>query len=213
MEYDETIMQGREEQAVNLQQQMDAFLEHLPQGKRLLLHSCCGPCSSYVLEYLSRFFAITVLFYNPCIHPAQEFQHRLEEQKKIVALPQYQNPVDLLVPPYEPQTFFELVTGLEECPEGGQRCKLCFSQRLSYTAKVAQEQHFDYFATTLTVSPHKNQVVINQIGEELSCKTTLYLPSDFKKKNGYKRSLELSKEYNLYRQDYCGCIFSKREAQ
>ncbi len=198
---------------MNIQQQMDTLLEQLPQRKRLLLHSCCGPCSSYVLEYLSKFFEITVLFYNPCIHPKEEYEHRLEEQKKIVALPHYPNPVDLLVPPYEPQIFFETVKGLEECPEGGERCKRCFMQRLSHTAKVAGEQGFDYFATTLTVSPHKNAVVINQIGDELSSPATLYLPSDFKKKNGYKRSLELSKEYNLYRQDYCGCIFSKREAE
>ncbi len=198
---------------MNVQQQMDAFLTALPKGKRLLLHSCCGPCSSYVLEYLSKFFEITVLFYNPCIHPQEEFERRLAEQRKIVELPHYPNPVDLLVPLYEPQTFFETVKGLEECPEGGERCKRCFMQRLSHTANVAKEQHYDYFATTLTVSPHKNQVVINQIGEELSSPTPLYLPSDFKKKNGYKRSLELSKEYNLYRQDYCGCIFSKREAK
>lgn len=198
---------------MNPQQKMDAFLERLPRGKRLLLHSCCGPCSSYVLEYLSRFFQITVLFYNPCIHPKEEYEHRLEEQKKIVALPTYPNPIDLLIPPYEPQRFFDAVKGFEHCPEGGERCKICFSQRLSYTAKTAAEQGFDYFATTLTVSPHKNQVVINQIGEEFSTPATLYLPSDFKKKNGYQRSLELSKEYNLYRQDYCGCIFSKREAE
>lgn len=197
---------------MNWQQQMDAFLEKVPKGKRLLLHSCCGPCSSYVLEYLSKFFEITVFFYNPCIHPVAEYQRRLEEQKKIVELPHYPNPVNLLVPPYRPQSFFEMVKGLEECPEGGERCKRCFQDRLSATAKAAKEQGFDYFATTLTVSPHKNPVVINQIGEECSSPAPLYLPSDFKKKNGYKRSLELSKEYNLYRQDYCGCIFSKREA-
>ena len=198
---------------MNVQQQMDAFLEQIPRGKRLLLHSCCGPCSSYVLEYLSRFFEITVLFYNPCIHPREEFERRLEEQKKMVELPRYSNPVKLFIPPYQPQTFFEAVKGLEHCPEGGERCKHCFAQRLSFTASAAKEQGFDYFATTLTVSPHKNQLVINQIGEEYSSPATVYLPSDFKKKNGYKRSLELSKEYNLYRQDYCGCIFSKREAQ
>lgn len=198
---------------MNVQQQMDAFLEQIPRGKRLLLHSCCGPCSSYVLEYLSRFFEITVLFYNPCIHPREEFERRLEEQKKMVELPRYSNPVKLFIPPYEPQTFFEAVKGLERCPEGGERCKRCFAQRLSFTGNAAKEQGFDYFATTLTVSPHKNQLVINQIGEEYSSPATVYLPSDFKKKNGYKRSLELSKEYNLYRQDYCGCIFSKREAQ
>lgn len=197
---------------MNTQQQMDALLCALPLGKRLLLHSCCGPCSSYVLEYLSRYFEITVLFYNPCIHPKEEFEHRLEEQKKIIAQPAYPNRVELLVPPYEPQTFFEAVRGLEHCPEGGERCRVCFAQRLSYTARLAKEQAFDYFATTLTVSPHKNAVVINEIGEGFSAPHTLYLPSDFKKKNGYKRSLELSARYNLYRQHYCGCIFSQREA-
>ncbi len=198
---------------MNVQQQMDCFLQTLPGGKRLLLHSCCGPCSSYVLEYLSRFFEITVLFYNPCIHPLEEYNRRLAEQQKIVELPHYSHPVTLLVPPYEPETFFEAVKGLEECAEGGKRCRVCFHQRLAFTAAMAKEQGFEYFATTLTVSPHKNQVVINQIGEEVSTEATLYLPSDFKKKNGYKRSLELSAAYNLYRQNYCGCIFSKGEAE
>ena len=198
---------------MNVQQQMDAFLEQIPQGKRLLLHSGCGPSSSYVLEYLSRFFEITVLFYNPCIHPREEFERRLEEQKKMVELPRYSNPVKLFIPPYEPQTFFEAVKGLEHCPEGGERCKRCFAQRLSFTGNAAKEQGFDYFATTLTVSPHKNQLVINQIGEEYSSPATVYLPSDFKKKNGYKRSTELSKEYELYRQNYCGCVFSKNERE
>ncbi len=196
---------------MNTSQQMDAFLEKVPMGKKLLLHSCCGPCSSYVLEYLSQFFQITVLFYNPCIHPREEFEKRLAQQKKIIQSPLYPNPVSLLVPPYEPETFFEAVKGLEHCPEGGDRCRVCFTQRLSYTAQIAKEQGFDYFATTLTVSPHKNAVAINQIGEQFTAPKTGYLPSDFKKKNGYKRSLELSKEYNLYRQDYCGCIFSQRE--
>ncbi len=198
---------------MNTSQQMDAFLATVPPGKTLLLHSCCGPCSSYVLEYLSRYFHITVFFYNPCIHPAEEYQRRLLQQKTIIEQPNYPNPVELLVPPYQPQVFFEMAKGLEECPEGGERCKLCFLQRLSHTAKTAQKQGFDYFATTLTVSPHKNAVMINQIGQEVSTGKPLYLPSDFKKKNGYKRSLELSKEYELYRQDYCGCIFSKREAK
>lgn len=196
---------------MNVSQQTDAFLASLPAGKKLLLHSCCGPCSSYVLEYLSPFFEITVLFYNPCIHPREEFEKRLQEQEKIINSRPYENPVSLVVPPYEPAAFFEAVKGLEHCPEGGERCAVCFSQRLSFTAQWAKQKGFDYFATTLTVSPHKNAVVINQIGEGLSSPKTVYMPSDFKKKNGYKRSLELSKEYNLYRQKDCGCIFSKRE--
>ncbi len=198
---------------MNVQQQMDAFLPTQTGKKTLLLHSCCGPCSSYVLEYLSRYFTITVLFYNPCIHPKEEFEHRLQEQKRIIQEGTYPNPVTLLVPPYEPETFFKKVKGLEDCPEGGQRCSLCFEQRLSFTADTARQQNFDYFATTLTVSPHKNAPLINQIGEAVATQRAMYLPSDFKKKNGYKRSLELSKQYNLYRQNYCGCIFSKREAE
>ncbi|MBR3843961.1 MAG: epoxyqueuosine reductase QueH [Clostridia bacterium] len=192
---------------------MDELLKIQTGDKTLLLHSCCGPCSSYVLEYLSAYFTVTVLFYNPCIHPREEFEHRLSEQKKIIEQRDYPNPVCLQVPPYAPETFFEAVKGLEHCPEGGQRCEVCFSQRLSFTAKTAKEQGFDYFATTLTVSPHKNAVVINRIGAQTQEGSCLYLPSDFKKKNGYKRSLELSKEYDLYRQNYCGCLFSKREAQ
>jgi predicted adenine nucleotide alpha hydrolase (AANH) superfamily ATPase len=168
-----------------------------------------------VLEYLSRYFSkITVLFYNPCIHPAEEFELRLAHQKRLIEQMPFAHKVDLLVPDYEPATFFEAVKGLEDCAEGGKRCKVCFSQRLDYTAKQANELGYTYFATTLTVSPHKNALVINEVGDSCSQGlSTLYLPSDFKKKEGYKRSLQLSKEYDLYRQDYCGCIFSKGEKQ
>ncbi len=193
---------------MNVQQQMDRFLQTQEGNATLLLHSCCGPCSSYVLEYLSRYFKITVLYYNPCIHPKEEFEHRLAEQKRLIEQGSFASPVQLLVPPYEPETFFQAVRGFEDCPEGGERCRICFDQRLRYTANLAREKGFDWFATTLTVSPHKNQVVINQVGQQAG---ETYLPSDFKKKNGYKRSLELSKAYGLYRQDYCGCIFSKQK--
>lgn len=196
---------------MNTQQQMDAFLQTQTGETTLLLHSCCGPCSSYVLEYLSQYFTITVLFYNPCIHPQGEFELRLAQQKRMIEEKTYTNPVSLLVPPYDPQSFFEAVKGLEDCAEGGARCEVCFQQRLSHTAQVAKDLGFSYFATTLTVSPHKNATLINQVGDSVQQEGCFYLPSDFKKKNGYKRSLELSKEFQLYRQDYCGCIFSKRE--
>lgn len=195
---------------MNVQQQTDQMLNRLDEDATLLLHSCCGPCSSYVLEYLSRSFSrISVLYYNPCIHPKEEFERRLAEQKRLIDSMPMGCPVDLIIPPYEPNTFFEAVRGLEHCPEGGERCRVCFNQRLTKTAQLAEEGGYTHFATTLTVSPHKNAVVINQIGDAASGSTPIYLPSDFKKREGYKRSLQLSKEYNLYRQTYCGCIFSK----
>jgi predicted adenine nucleotide alpha hydrolase (AANH) superfamily ATPase len=198
---------------MNFQQKTDAMLSELSSDATLLLHSCCGPCSSYVLEYLSRHFSkITVFFYNPCIHPAQEFERRLAHQKRLIESMPFEHAVDLLVPPYEPESFFEAVKGLEGEREGGMRCKVCFEQRLAFTAQQAETLGYTHFATTLTVSPHKNAVVINGVGEEKGQgRLVIYLPSDFKKREGYKRSLQLSKEYDLYRQDYCGCIFSKGE--
>ena len=200
---------------MNAQQQTDAILSGLPTDATLLLHSCCGPCSSYVLEYLSRHFSrITVLYYNPCIHPKEEFHLRLAEQKRLIEEMPFGCPVDLLVPPYEPDTFFEAVRGLEDCPEGGERCKVCFTQRLQKTAQLAAEEGYTYFATTLTVSPHKNALVINEVGQAAEDEgKVLYLLSDFKKREGYKRSLQLSAQYGLYRQKYCGCVFSMEEAQ
>ncbi len=200
---------------VNFQVQTNAILDNLPAEATLLLHSCCGPCSSYVLEYLSPYFSrITVLYYNPCIHPKEEFEKRLAEQRRLIEQMSFPHSVDLLVPTYEPDTFFEAVKGLEHCPEGGERCGVCFAQRLAMTAQVAHRQGYSYFATTLTVSPHKNALVINQTGQESAQgKRAIYLPSDFKKKEGYKRSLQLSKEYSLYRQNYCGCVFSMRKEE
>ncbi|MBQ6818104.1 MAG: epoxyqueuosine reductase QueH [Clostridia bacterium] len=197
---------------MSFQKELEQRLADLPAGASLLLHSCCGPCSSYVLEYLSRHFSrITVLYYNPCIHPGEEFEKRLAQQRRLIEQMPMGCPVDLLVPPYEPNTFFEAVKGLEHCPEGGERCKVCFAQRLQKTAEIANQMQYTYFATTLTVSPHKNAVVINEVGQSAAKEQkVLYLPSDFKKKEGYKRSLVLSKEYELYRQDYCGCVFSMR---
>ena len=187
---------------------MDALIQSLGERRpRLLLHSCCGPCSSYVLEYLSDYFDITLFFYNPNIQPAEEYEKRLSAQKQLLERAKYKNPVAFLAGEYEPQRFFEAVKGLENCREGGARCEKCFELRLSKAAEIAKKGVFDYFATTLTVSPHKNAVLINEIGGRYQN----YLPSDFKKREGYKRSIILSKEYELYRQGYCGCIFSKGE--
>ena len=190
------------------QKNMDALIQSLGERRpRRLLHSCCGPCSSYVLEYLSDYFDITLFFYNPNIQPAEEYEKRLSAQKQLLERAKYKNPVAFLAGEYEPQRFFEAVKGLESCREGGARGEKCFELRLSKAAEIAKKGGFDYFATTLTVSPHKNAVLINEIGGRYQN----YLPSDFKKREGYKRSIILSKEYELYRQGYCGCIFSKGE--
>lgn len=181
---------------------------------RLLLHSCCAPCSSYVLEYLSQYFEITVFYYNPNIFPEEEYVTRAEEQRKLIdALPS-KHPIHLEVGPYEPERFYAMAKGLEKVPEGGERCFGCFRLRLEEAAKLAVAGGYDCFTTTLTISPLKNAAKLNEIGEELAeIYHVDHLPSDFKKKNGYKRSVELSAEYGLYRQNYCGCVFSKAEQQ
>lgn len=247
------------------------------QPQRLLLHSCCAPCSSYVLEYLRRFFEITVFYYNPNISMEPEYRKRVEEQKRLIAaynkmlgqagtciledtqavtvlgsdyeaqtepqdrlqiksqdglglepkgglqgrteLRMNQNgnlsvlyPIEIIEGDYEPERFFETVRGLEDCPEGGERCFKCYELRLRKTSQIAASGKYDYFATTLTISPLKNAHKLNEIGEKLAKECGVkWLPSDFKKKGGYQRSIELSKEYGLYRQDYCGCIYSKQE--
>lgn len=180
----------------------------------LLLHVCCAPCSSYVIEYLSEFFNITLYYYNPNISPESEYNFRLAElQRLITEFPAAQG-VKLKPCEYDPQSFFEMAKGLEDMPEGGQRCKSCYRLRLEKTARAAKELGFDFFTTTLTISPYKNADWLNEIGDELSKKYSVpYLFSDFKKKNGYKRSIELSREYDLYRQDFCGCAYSKQEAE
>lgn len=181
---------------------------------RLLLHSCCAPCSSYVLEYLSDYFEITVFYYNPNISPAEEYEKRAAEQKHLIQELPAKHPIHLVVGAYEPERFYAVSRGLEMVPEGGERCFQCFRLRLEEAVKMAAEGGFDYFATTLTISPLKNAQKLNEIGEELSeIYKVEHLPSDFKKKNGYKRSVELSAQYGLYRQNYCGCVFSKREAE
>jgi len=183
----------------------------------LFLHSCCAPCSSYCLEYLCKYFSITVFYYNPNISASQEYLKRVEEQKRLIsAYNQEQKgyPISIVEGDYEPACFFEMAKGYEECPEGGERCFKCFDLRLRRTVEEAKRGKYDYFATTLTISPLKNAAKINEIGQQLSKEYGVnWLPSDFKKKNGYKRSIELSAEYDLYRQDYCGCAFSKAERE
>lgn len=203
----------------NYQKELDRLLAQLKgqEGKHLFLHSCCAPCSSYVLEYLSPYFRITVFYYNPNIMASSEYFKRVEEQKRLIALLNRKEghfPIDVVEGDYRPQDFLEIAAGLEQCPEGGERCFACYRLRLEETAKRAKEYKADYFATTLTISPLKNAEKLNTIGEELALKYEVpWLPSDFKKKEGYKRSIELSAEYDLYRQDYCGCAFSKAERE
>ena len=201
----------------NYQKELDQIIEEMKvQNKvpRLLIHSCCAPCSSYVLEYLSQYFEITVYFYNPNIYPPLEYIRRVEEQDRLISEMNFVHPVTLQTGAYEPQEFYRIVEGLEKEPEGGLRCFRCYELRLQEAAKIAQAGKFDYFTTTLSISPLKNADKLNEIGEKLGREYRVaYLPSDFKKKNGYKRSVELSKEHDLYRQDYCGCVFSQRERQ
>ena len=179
---------------------------------KLLLHTCCAPCSSYVLEYLSNFFEITILYYNPNISPQEEYQKRLNEQKRLIDELSFKNKVSLLECNYDNEKFEDLAIGLENEPERGSRCIKCYRLRLEETVKAAKENNFDYFGTSLSVSPYKSSDALNKIGEELSnLYGVKYLYSDFKKKEGYKRSIELSKIYNLYRQDYCGCKYSKKK--
>ncbi len=180
---------------------------------RLLMQSCCAPCSSYVLEYIAKYFDLTLFFFNPNISPENEFKVRLEELKKFVNRAGYDN-VKINVPEYDSSEFFSAVRGMEDFPEGGERCRVCYELRLRKTAEVAKNGGYEYFCTTLSISPHKNAMWINEIGLSLEKEYGVkWLYSDFKKKNGYKRSIELSREYELYRQNYCGCIYSKLEAE
>ena len=203
----------------NFQKEMEQVLSNHSKetgtaAPTLLLHSCCAPCSSYVLEYLSDYFEITVLYYNPNIYPEEEYTKRVDEQKHLIAALPAKYPIHLIEGRFDPQEFYQAVHGLEQIPEGGARCHACFELRLREAAKAAAKGNFDYVTTTLTISPLKNAPKLNEIGETLAQEYQVtWLPSDFKKKNGYKRSVELSQEYGLYRQDYCGCVFSKREAE
>lgn len=240
----------------NYQKELDQIIQHITdrridgvngsdheQAPALLLHSCCAPCSSYVLEYLRQYFRITVFYYNPNITEDVEYRKRVAEQKRLIAAyneqadrqpgeqkephiqeePQIQEEphirkenrgyhIEVIEGDYVPECFYEIARGLEKCPEGGERCFACYELRLRETAKRAQAGGYDYFTTTLTISPLKNAAKLNEIGEKLAAEYgTAWLPSDFKKRGGYKRSIELSREYGLYRQDYCGCVYSRRQ--
>lgn len=198
------------EQKINYQRRLDALIKSLDYTPRLLLHSCCAPCSSYCLEYLAQYFSITVLYYNPNISPEEEFRKRAEEQRRLIEALPAKHPISLIVDDYNPREFFDVAKGLEDAPEGGERCFKCYRLRLERAAEYAAEHGFDYFCTTLSISPLKNAAKLNEIGETLEAELGIkFLPSDFKKKGGYLRSIELSREYGLYRQNYCGCIFSK----
>jgi predicted adenine nucleotide alpha hydrolase (AANH) superfamily ATPase len=201
---------------INYQKELDRVIEKITgEGKvpKLLLHVCCAPCSSYCLEYLSKYFDITVYFYNPNISIADEYNYRLSEEKRLVSLMPFKHPVKVVEGEYLPKDYFEYVKGLENEPEGGKRCEKCFRLRLESSARYAKKHGFDYFTTTLTISPLKNAQLLNAIGAELAEKYGIpWLYSDFKKREGYKRSIILSKEYDLYRQNYCGCVFSKKDS-
>lgn len=201
---------------INYQKQLDKIIDEIQKSKEiptLLLHSCCAPCSSYVLEYLSQYFKITIFYYNPNISPKEEYKKRVEEQKRLISQLPTKNPVSFIEGEYIPQDFYNMAKGMEDLKEGGERCFKCYRLRLEKTAKLAKEQEFDYFTTTLSISPYKNAPKLNEIAEELSeIYSVKNLPADFKKKEGYKRSIQLSSEYNLYRQNYCGCVYSKKNS-
>ena len=200
---------------INYQKELEKVIERnrrLGWVPKLLLHVCCAPCSSYCLEYLSLYFDITVYFYNPNISVKEEYDYRLSEEERFISLKEFKYPVKMTESEYRPEDFFKAVKGLEAEPEGGKRCRECFRLRLEATAKKAAELGFDFFTTTLTLSPLKNAALLNEIGVEMGERYGVeWLCSDFKKKEGYKRSIELSREYSLYRQNYCGCVFSRRD--
>ena len=194
---------------------------------RLLLHSCCAPCSSHCMEYLREYFRLTVFYYNPNITISREYEKRLAEEKRLIAAYNRQveeqdftgmhstsdaQRIEIMEAPYDPENWFGAVAGLEHCPEGGDRCTVCFETRLRKTAQAAAEGHFDFFTTTLTISPLKDARRLNTIGQRMAEEYGVaWLPSDFKKKDGYKRSIELSREFGLYRQNYCGCVYSREQ--
>ena len=203
---------------MNYQMECEKIIAGLkPENNRLLLHSCCAPCSSYVLVYLRKYFRITVFYYNPNISYEEEYRRRVEEQKRLIVELNKERcenvyPIAYIDGDFEPELFFAAVKGLEHVKEGGERCFKCYELRLRKTGEYAREHHFDYFTTTLSISPLKSAAKLNEIGIALSKEFGVsYLLSDFKKKNGYKMSVELSKAYDLYRQDYCGCVYSREE--
>lgn len=198
---------------INYQKELDKLISELQKENKLpslLLHSCCAPCSSYCLEYLSEYFNITVFYYNPNISPESEYRKRVEEQKRFISAFPAKNPINFIEGDYEPSVYYNAVKGYEKEPEGGKRCFICYELRLREAALIAKKGGFDYFTTTLSISPLKNADKLNEIGKRISEELSVpYLFSDFKKRNGYKRSIELSKEYDLYRQNFCGCVYSK----
>lgn len=201
---------------VNYQLELDKIIEKNAKDgivPKLLMHSCCAPCSSYCLTYLAEYFEITIMYYNPNISPESEYQKRVAEQIRLIGALKVKHPISFIEGKYDPEHFYEMAKGLEDVPEGGVRCFACYEMRQREAAIYAKAHGFDYFTTTLSVSPHKNAQKLNEIGLKLADEYEIsYLVSDFKKRGGYLKSIELSKEYGLYRQDYCGCEFSKRES-
>lgn len=202
---------------INYQIELDKIIDNLQKENRvptLLLHSCCAPCSSYCLSYLANYFKITIFYYNPNISPAEEYQKRVEEQKRLISELPVKNKVSFAEGKYEPEKFFEMAKGLQNIPEGGERCFKCYEMRQREAAVYAAENGFAFFTTTLSISPHKNAAKLNEIGLKLEKEYGIrYLVSDFKKKGGYLKSIEYSRQYDLYRQNYCGCVYSKMEAE
>ncbi|MBQ8279275.1 MAG: epoxyqueuosine reductase QueH [Roseburia sp.] len=200
---------------INYQKKLEETItQHERAGEvpTLLLHSCCAPCSSYCLEYLSNYFRITVFYYNPNIYPEDEYRKRVEEQQRLIAQLPAKYSIAFVEGTFEKDRFYEVTKGYENCPEGGERCFKCYELRLEETAKLAKKMGMDYFTTTLSISPLKNAEKLNEIGEKVGALYGVsHLSSDFKKKNGYKRSVELSNEYGMYRQYYCGCVYSKAQ--
>lgn len=193
---------------------ISAQVEYEKEVPTLLLHSCCAPCSSYVLEYLSQYFNITIYYYNPNISDQKEYQKRVAEQRRLISEIPAKNPITFIEGHYDTREFYQAIKGLEHLGERSERCYTCYHLRLEQTAKIAKEKGFDYFTTTLSISPYKNAKWLNEIGEILQNQYHInYLYADFKKKNGYKRSIQLSEQYHLYRQDFCGCAYSKAEEE
>lgn len=201
----------------NYQRELDGIINNLrTTGERplLFLHCCCAPCSSYVLEYLSEYFQMVLYFYNPNITDAAEYEKRKAELMRLVREGGYSGGIDIVDEDFDSSLFFRMTRGLEEEPECGRRCFICYEMRLRKTAEMAVGKGADYFCTTLSISPHKQADKLMEMGEQLGDEYGIaYLPSDFKKNNGYKRSIELSREYGLYRQNYCGCVYSRQEAK
>lgn len=200
----------------NYSKKCEEILNTIKTKKTILLHSCCGPCSSYVITYLTNFFDITILYYNPNISPYEEYLKRKEEQIKIIKELNkiYENKINIIDCDYDNEIYEKNIKGLEKEPERGKRCEICYEMRIKKTAEIAKENNYDYFCTTLSVSPFKNATLINKIGEKMEKAYNInWLYSDFKKKDGYKKSIALSQKYNLYRQNYCGCIYSQKNLQ